>query len=185
MGLVVSSLSHVPLNADRDYFIYLLRGGWDRALDRVLETHFMGVAQEAGGTRPAMVAGLPGDHFQNDVFSWHRINGENGEDALPAILLTTVHPNHFKHEGDPFWRTHAQEDYMQLIPLKKLAGSPDGVMALIQRIFSDIREHKELRDFTVIKETRRSRGAALMDGVVLQPNFHGLRVDLKKVVPAV
>lgn len=185
MGLVVSSLSHVPLNADRDYFIYLLRGGWDSALDRVLETHFMGVAQEPSETRSAIMAGLPGDPFQNDVFSWHRINGENGEDALPAILLTTVHPKYFKHEGDPFWRTHVQEDYMQLIPLKKLAGSPSGVMALVQRIFSDIEEHKELRDFTVVKETRKLRGAALMDGVVLQPNFHGFRVDLKALAPAV
>jgi hypothetical protein len=185
MGLVVSSLSHVPLNADRDYFIYLLRGGWDSALDRVLESHFMRFAQEASETRSAIIAGLPGNHFENEVFSWHGINGENGEEALPAILLTTVHPKHFQHEGDPFWKTNAQKDYMQLIPLKKWANSADDVIALVQRIFSDIKEHKELRDFTVVKEIRRTRGTAFMDGVVLQPNFLGCGIDLKKMAKAV
>lgn len=185
MGLVVSSLSHVPLNADRDYFIYLLRGGWNSALDQVLESHFMRFAQEASETRSAVIAGLHGSHFGNDVFSWHHINGEDGEAALPAILLTTVHPKYFEHEGDPFWRTNAQKDYMQLIPLKKWANSADDVITLVQRIFSDIKEHKELRDFTVVKEIRRAGGTALMDGVVLQPNFLGLGADLKKLAKAV
>jgi hypothetical protein len=185
MGLVVSSLSHVPLNADRDYFIYLLRGGWNSTLDQVLESHFMRFAQEASETRSAIIAGLPGNHFANDVFSWHHINGEDGEEALPAILLTTVHPKYFLHEGDPFWRTNAQKDYMQLIPLKKWASSADDVIALVQRIFSDIKEHKGLHDFTVVKEIQRTRGTALMDGVVLQPNFLGCGIDLKKMAKGV
>jgi hypothetical protein len=181
MGLMVSSLSHVPLNADRDYYIYLLHGGWGSALDKVLESHFTRFAQEASETRAAVIAGVGGNHFENEVFSWHQIDGEDAENLLPAILLTTIHPKYFKNEHDPFWRANTQRDFMQLIPLKDWAKSPDDVIALIQQIFKDIRNHKRLREFSIVKEIKSSRGKALLDGVILKPTFMGIGIDLSKI----
>lgn len=183
MGLMVKSLSNVP-HTDRKYFIYLLACGWDTALDRVLSDLFPRMAQEASDLDSVVIAGSIPNHFQNDVFSWHRINGEEATELLPAILLTTVHPNRFRNEGDPFWRTQMPGEHMVLISLKDVAPNPDQVRDLVRKLFLDIKERKDLSDFEIVKTISSHRSNAFMDSIILRPGVAGCSIDIKQAFKA-
>ena len=53
-------------------------------------------AEHASKNNFVIFKGLPGSHFDDEVLSWHHINGEDAEDILPAVLITTENP-HFFH----------------------------------------------------------------------------------------
>ena len=42
-----------------------------------------------------VIAGIEPVHFANEVFSWHSINGEDGEKLLPAVMISTLTPAYF------------------------------------------------------------------------------------------
>lgn len=181
MGLVVHSLSEFPANAQRNYYVYVLRGSWDGEIERALEENFMAMSDAASRSDSAIIFGTEGRHFQNDVFSWHRINGEEAEVMLPAILLTTVHPSKFNDENDPFWHGRAKNDYMVLIPLREVAQTGGGVANVMRQLFEDIKRNKSLSEFEVARTLNPGRGAVFMDGLVLKPSFMGLGFDLKSI----
>lgn len=184
MGLVVKSLWNVP-HTDRKYFIYLLQCGWGTELDAALMKLFPRMAQEASDSDSVVIASSGATHFENDVFSWHRINGEEASELLPAILLTTVHPKRFRNERDPFWHTRKPEDHMVLISLKEFASSPDKVTDLIRGLFSDIQHRRELSDFEVFKTISRHRSRAFMDSIILRPALGGCGIDIKQAFKAI
>jgi hypothetical protein len=86
MGLHVHSLSNIPKSANRDYWIYLLEYGWHEPLGQALEENFSKMAARAADTRAVVIKGTDISHFENEVFSWHKINNEQAGDILPAIL---------------------------------------------------------------------------------------------------
>jgi hypothetical protein len=108
-------------------------------------------------------------HFEDEVLSWHHINGSPAEDILPAILITTRHPRTFREVFRPGTGLETPPDALLLIPLRKTCKTPDDVVALIDRLFRDVVAQKPLSDFAVAKEMRRGTGTAIVDALVVQP----------------
>ncbi len=182
MGLHIRSLKNIPDKVHRDYFVYLLDYGWDEPLGEALEKNFNKMASIAADNRAVVIAGTS-EHFQDEVFSWHKINGEDAEELLPAILLTNRHPARFK-ESYKEDRTLMVENDLKiiLIPLKKFCKDTTDVAKLIDKIFRDIRDQKNLENFAVEREMKKGFGRAVADGIVLKPNFYGVGLDFNVLI---
>lgn len=113
-------------------------------------------------------------HFEDEVLSWHHINGQDADDILPAILVTTRHPRTFRESFGATVLIAPTEDALLLIPLKKICKTADQVVEVVEKIFKDIQGRKVLTQFSVAKEIHKSTGRALADAVILQPNVHGI-----------
>lgn len=181
MGLYVHSLDNIPESARRDYFIYLLDYGWDEPLGEALIKNYPKMAAISSENNAVVIKGTSA-HFQDEVFSWHHINGENAENILPAILITNRHPIKFRDFS--FDKQHAgdiEEDLkLILIPLRKCCKDTTDVIALIHKIFSDIQQQKDLDDFRIRREMKKGIGRALADALILEPNFAGIGFNFKQ-----
>jgi len=186
MGLKVHSLARLPGDTDRDYFIYLLDYGWDEPLSRGLRNNFDKLADIASRNRAVVISGFNGEEFVNEVFSYHNINGQPGDQVLPAILVTTCHPHQFA-EQNHFRRASSRHhgglvgDRMVLIPLKSVCKTETDVTSVIERIIQEICEKRQLADFEVYQQLAAGDRGALVDALVLQPNVAGVGVDLKVI----
>jgi len=182
MGLHVHNLGNLPNTVDgRNYFIYVLDYGWKEPLTDALVSNFTNMARMAAESRSIVVAGIEPIHFANEVFSWHGINGENGEEILPAILISTLTPSYFKESYDEFSRSKEIDDKLLVIPLKKACQTTDDVIELIKSIFSDIKDKKKLSGFKIAKKINKNGFKRLADAVILEPNFAGVGLDFKKL----
>ena len=71
---------------------------------------------------------------------------------------------------------------MILIPFKRFCKTTTEVISLIERVFNDISEEKGLADFQIAQEMKKGVGRAVVDTIILQPNFIGIGLDLKKII---
>ena len=183
MGLYIQSLKNIPENVHRDYFIYLLDYGWDEPLGEALKKNFDKMAKMAAGNKAVVIIGTDRVHFEDEVFSWHSINGENADELLPAILITNRHPAIFK-ESYQRNRTLMVEENLKLIlvPLKKFCKTTTDVATLIDKIFRDIQSQKDLSDFSIEREIKKGIGSAIADGIVLKPNVSGVGFDFNSLI---
>lgn len=181
MGLMIHSLGELPETAERGFYVYLLDYGWEDPLGSVVIDNFDRMSDEASRNDAVVIRGLVGQHFTDEVLLWHQINGQPGEDILPALLLTTRNPHQFRDSrfGD---HAPAPKDRILLIPLRKVCASPVDVAPLLKKLFADIRERKQLSNFEVAKELRAGAGNAVVDGLILQPNIAGIGVNLNVVL---
>lgn len=101
MGLMIHSLEILSPEAKRDYYIYILDYGWSEPLADVIRKNFQNLARWASKNDSAIITGV-GEigHFDNEVLSWHNINGDNAENILPAILITRINPHKFREFSD-------------------------------------------------------------------------------------
>ncbi len=190
MGLMVYSLDNIPPSAKRDYFIYLLDYGWDEPISEALRQNFDMMAKNAAVNSAVIIKGTVAEHFQNEVFSWHQINGLNGDDILPALLITNSHPSYFRDNnhgpkwGEEFLNISEQQPEMKLIliPFRKHCKTSTEAIGLIQKVFDDIKDQKDISDFKVSKETKRGYGSAIADAIILEPNVGGIGIDIKKLL---
>lgn len=182
MGLHVHNLGNLPADSEREYFIYMLDYGWHEPLSEAMRANFTNMARLASKSKSVVIAGVEPIHFENEVFSYHGINGEHGEDILPALMVTTLHPRYFK-EHNHCWRESGEiEDKLLLIPLKKCCKTTSDVVSLIHKIFKDIESKKELSGFAVHKELNKGSGwRNAADAVILEPNIGGFGINLKKL----
>ena len=182
MGLYVHNLGNLPADAEREYFIYMLDYGWHEPLSEAMRANFTNMARLSSTSQAVVIAGVEPIHFENEVFSYHGINGEHGEEILPALLITTLHPRYFK-ENNHAWRERGEiDDKLLHIPLKTCCKTTGDVVTLIHKIFADIEGKKELTDFSVQKEVKKKSGwRAAADAVILKPSISGIGVDLKKL----
>lgn len=178
MGLMVHSLSELPLKAERDYYVYLLRGGWDDEITKTLSSTFSVMADHASRTRSAVISGTDCRHFNNEVFSWHHLNGVEMEDHLPCVIITTLHPSRFRDEQAENWQ-NLRDEQLLVIPLRKYCKTPNEVSSLLEGLFRDIRDGKRLQDFNIVDRMRPGLGKAAMDAIILRPSIAGLGIDLK------
>ncbi len=182
MGLHVHNLGNLPNTVDgRDYFVYVLDYGWKEPLADTLVANFTNMARKASDTRSAVIAGIDPVHFANEVFSWHSINGEDGEAILPAIMISTLTPEYFYKEQRGPRSTDEIDDKLLLIPLKSVCETTDDVIRLINSIFSDMKQKKVLTGFDVVRTLKKNSGRSLADAFILQPNISGLGIDLRKL----
>lgn len=179
MGLHIQSLTNVPRETDQDYFVYLLDYGWHEPLGEALMDNYEKMAELAGENRAVVIRGTRRVHFEDEVFSWHHINGENADELLPAILITNRHPEKFRESFSAGREPIEQDLKLILIPLKKFCKNTSEVTALIQKLFRDIAEKKDLSDFAIARQMKKGIRGALANAIILQPNWNGLGIDLK------
>ncbi len=184
MGLYIQSLENIPeVNIHKDYFIYLLDYGWNEPLGEALMKNYENMAKIAAENKAVVIRGTRRIHFEDEVLSWHNVNGENAEEILPAILITNRHPQRFKESYSSNGRDTIENDLkLVLIPLKKFCQSTSDVVTLIEKLFNDIIAKKDLNDFRVAKEIRKGFGRALADAVILEPNFAGMGFSFNKMI---
>jgi hypothetical protein len=180
MGLYVHSLGEIPNGAERAYYVYLLDYGWEEPLGEAVRANLPRMADLASRTDAVVIHGPRGVHFEDEVLSWHRVNGQDAADILPAILITTRHPSSFRESFRILRSDTETADALLLLPLRKICSSPQDVADLIQRIFEDIKSKKRMPDFQSAKQMRRGVAGALVDAVILQPKIGGVGFDLKK-----
>ncbi len=185
MGLMIYSLDNIPSSARRNYFIYLLDYGWDEPITNIINRNYDEMAKLSAENEAVVIKGTVAEHFNNEVLSWHNFNGLNTDNLLPAILITNKHPNYFKESGmnhkyknKGIYTSFDDDMKMILIPFKKVCTTENDVISIIQSIFSDIKSGATLENFSVAKDLRRGIGKALVDSVILQPNFNGIGFDI-------
>jgi hypothetical protein len=195
MGLYVHSLSRLPLGLERDYYVYVLDYGWDEPLGDALHANFRRMADLAAKNKAVVLAGTDSRsfaqeilsiHFDDEQFSWSNVNGENGEDVLPAILITTIHPQRFEiqlqRRRTVDHRKGIADENLVLIPLRGVCANSTEVVTLIERIFRDIAAGKCLSDFSVAKEIKAGGRGAFSDALILRPSIWGMGIDLKELL---
>lgn len=200
MGLYVHSLSRLPLGwegLERDYYLYVLDYGWHEPLGDAVHSNFRHMAELAAKNNAVVIAGteprafaeeIRSAHFDNSQFSWSKINGETGEDILPALMIATIHPKHFLDEV-PGYRPRMAEkgiadDKLILIPLRGMCKTSSEVTALIKSIFRDVAAKKPLLNFEVAKKIKAGSKGAISDAIILKPTMWGMGVDLKELIRA-
>jgi hypothetical protein len=195
MGLYVHSLSRLPLCLERDYYMYVLDYGWDEPLGQALHANFRRMADLAAKNNAVVIAGTDSRAFAEEVlsihvddpqFSWQRVNGESGDEVLPALMISTIHPQRFKEQA-PGYRfaqvgKGVADDRLILIPLRGLCKDSTEVVSLIERIFRDIAADRPLRDFAIAKEINASKNGTYADALILKPTLWGMGIDLKELV---
>ena len=179
MGLYVHSLGEIPTGAERAYYVYLLDYGWEEALGNAVRANLPRMADMASRTNSVVIHGPRGVHFEDEVLSWHRVNGQDAKDILPAILISTRHPSTFRESVESKRSRKENRDALLLIPLRKVCKSSEDVVELIQRVFDDIKSKKLLSKFQAAKRMRRGVAGAFVDAVILQPKVAGICFDLK------
>ena len=180
MGLTIHSLGELPGDARRSYYLYVLDYGWEEPIGDTLRINFMKMADLASRNDAVILQGVVGSHFVDEVLSWHHVNGREAEDLLPGILITTRHPMEFRDQGFEKDTTGA-DNAMILIPIKMICSSATEVVALVRRIFADIAEGKALQHFEIADTMEKGANGAITDALILQPNFAGVGVDVKKL----
>jgi hypothetical protein len=94
--LYVHSLGEIPQSAERAYYIYLLDYGWEEDLAGAVRANLPKMADLASRSNAVVIHGPRGVHFEDEVLSWHHVNGQDAKDILPALLVTTRHPSTFR-----------------------------------------------------------------------------------------
>jgi hypothetical protein len=197
MGLYIHSLSRLPMGVERDYYLYVLDYGWHEPLGDALHANFRLMADLAAKNKAVVLAGTDSRafademlavHFDDPQFSWSNINGESGEEILPALMISTIHPQRFRDENRGYRprlssRGMADEKLI-IIPLRDACKNTTDVVSLIERIFRDVAAKKPLTDFAVAKEIKGGNGGAISDALILKPSLWGVGVDLRELARA-
>lgn len=188
MGLMIHSLDNIPFEAKRNYFIYLLDYGWEEPISEALKNNFEKMASIAAKNKAVIIKGTELAHFENEVLSWHHINNEDAQELLPALLITNKHPRYFLEQNHDFTGrknlVRVDEEYedlkMILVPFRKICKTTTEVITLIEKIFTDISNKKDLKDFKIAKELKKGVGHAIVDSITLEPKIFGVGFSVKK-----
>lgn len=178
MGLRIHSLGELSADVARGYYVYVLDYGWEEPLSRALRDNFDRMAESASRNDAAVLLGV-GNEFNDEVLSWHGVNGRSGAELLPAILITNKHPAHFREMGGSWDR---ERDHLLVVPLRDLCKTATEVATLIDGVFGDIKAKRPLAGFAVAREDRAGVKGALLDAIVLRPTLGGVGIDLKALL---
>lgn len=187
--MMIHALDNIPESAQRNYFIYLLDYGWEEPISDALRRNFEKMAHESAINKAVIIKGTVAEHFQNEVFSWHQINGLNADDILPALLISNNHPSYFRdgshgNQWENGLLKESQQPNMKLIiiPFRKFCKTSTEVVQLIQKIFEDIKGQKDLSDFSIAKTIKGDFSRSIADAIILEPNIAGVGIDLKRLI---
>ena len=134
MGLHIHSLGELPIEAKRGYYVFLLDYGWEEYIGEALYKNFGRMAAMASRNNAIVLQGTRGCHFADEVLSWYKINGQKGEEILPAILITTVHPKEIRENRDVAAEGKVLfNKNLILIPLRNVCTTSTSVADLINK----------------------------------------------------
>jgi len=185
MGLFIQTLEEIPseITIEKEYYIYLLEYNWNEPIGEALENNYPALAALASENRTVIIKSEKRVHFANEVLSWHNINGLNTDEILPAILITNKHPSYFKIGNYPEYKDMLEQEFkFVLIPLRKVCNNTTDVINLIENLFKDIKENKEIQNFRISKELHKGFGKTLVDALILEPNFNGVGIKIKDII---
>lgn len=183
MGLKISTIAVIPENVERDYYLYILDYyNWDEPISKTLRDSFDRIAKFAAENNSVAIQGIPESHFYSELMSWESVNGIDPKELLPALLITTLHPKYFL-DGDNKRAIGGKipEDKLVFIEIGKVCKTPQDVINVIEKIFHDIKEKKEIIDFKIKKELRGGLGKILNDTIILEPNIAGIGININNI----
>ena len=183
MGLKINTLAEIPENVSKSYYLYILDYyNWDEPIGNTLRNSFDKIAEFAAKNDSVVIQGISESHFYSELMSWESINGIDPKDLLPALLITTIHPQYFLNGNDKQIKGEKiPEDNLIFLEIGKICKSPQDVIKLIEKIFKDIQERKDIKNFQVKKELKAGIGKVLNDAIILEPNFMGVGVNFNKI----
>ena len=197
MGLYIHTLSPLPLELERNYYLYVLDYGWDEPLGKAIHENFSRIADLAAKNEAIVLAGTNSRAFADEIlsvhvddhqFSWGNINGEDGEEILPALMISNIHPMRFKtaFPNYRFSKTKkgTADEKLILVPLRGVCRDSTEVIALIERIFRDIAAKKPLSEFMIEKEIKAGNGGAYSDAIIMKPSLWGMGIDIRELIKA-
>lgn len=113
---------------------------------------------------------------------WEAVNGIDPKELLPALMITTLHPKYFLDRDNKQIRNEeSPKDKLVFIEINKVCKTPQDVVKLLEKIFKDIQEKKDLKDFKVKKELKSGVGKILNDTLILEPNIAGVGVNINNI----
>ena len=183
MGLKISTLAAIPENVTRSYYLYILDYyNWNEPIGNTLRDNFDKIADFAAKNDSVVIQGIKESHFYSELMSWESVNGIDPSELLPALMITTIHPKYFldgndkQIKGEPI-----PEDKLIFIKIADVCKSPFDVIKLLEKIFRDISEKKEIKDFKIKKELKGGIGKILNDMIILEPNVAGIGVNINQL----
>jgi hypothetical protein len=183
MGLKISTIASIPENVERSYYLYILDYyNWDEPISNTLRSSFDKIAKFAEDNDCIAIQGIPESHFYSELMSWESVNGIDPKELLPALMITTIHPKYFLDGNDKqIFGGKIPEDKLVFIEIGKICKTTSDVIKLIEKIFRDIKEKKEIKDFTVKKELKGGIGKILNDAIILEPNIAGVGLNINNI----
>lgn len=183
MGLKIHTLAEIPDSVSKSYYLYILDYyNWDEPIGNTLRENFDKIAEFAANNNSVVIQGIAGSHFYSELMSWGSINGIDPLELLPALMITTLHPKYFI-DGDNknLKGKRIPKDKFVFLEIRKICQHPQDVVALLEKIFQDIREKKAIQDFRVKKELKGGVGKILNDTLILEPNVGGVGINLNNL----
>jgi hypothetical protein len=99
MELKISTIAAIPQNVERSYYLYILDYyNWAEPIDNTLRNSFDKIAKFAAENDSVAIHGIPESHFYSELMSWESVNGIDSKELLPALMITTIHPQYFLEE---------------------------------------------------------------------------------------
>lgn len=183
MGLKIHSLAEIPESVSKSYYLYILDYyNWDEPIGNTLRNSFDKIAEFATKNNSVVIQGISESHFYTELMSWESINGIDPKELLPALMITTIHPKYFlDRDNKQVKGEKIPEDNLIFLEIGKICKSPQDVIKLLEKIFKDIQEKKEIKDFIVKKELKSGVGKILNDTLILEPNFAGIGVNINNL----
>lgn len=183
MGLKISTLAAIPENVTRSYYLYILDFyNWDEPIGNALRNNFDKIAEFASKNDAVVIQGIQESHFYSELMSWESINGIDPKKLLPALMITTIHPKYFLDGNDKEIRGgKIPSDKLIFLKLTDICKTPTEVIQILEKVFQDISEKKELKDFQISKELKGGTGKILNDTLILEPNIAGIGVNINKL----
>lgn len=183
MGLKINTLAEIPNSVSKSYYLYILDYyNWNEPIANTLRDSFDKIAQFAAKNDSVVIQGISESHFYSELLSWKSINGIDPKELLPALMITTIHPQYFLAGNDKqILDEKIPEDNLIFLEIGKICKSPGDVIKLIEQIFKDIQERKQIKNFQVKKQFKAGIGKILNDTIILEPNIAGVGVNINNL----
>jgi len=192
MGLTISNIAMLPENVTKNYYLYILDYyNWNEPIANTLRANFGTIAKFVSENNSVVLQAIEHSEFNTQLMSWRSINGLESNTVLPALMITTLPPKYFFeakvdpyfHEGIRYFHEGIKtpKDKFIFIKIGEICKSPQDVITLLGKIFTDIQNKKQIKDFSIQKEIKGGSGKIINDSLILQPNFGGIGIDLKQL----
>lgn len=183
MGLKIHSLAEIPDSVSKSYYLYILDYyNWNEPIGNTLRDNFDRIAEFASKNNSVVIQGIAESHFYSELMSWESVNGIDPAELLPALMITTLHPKYFLEGNDKQLKGgKIPSDKLIFLEIGKICESPQDVVKLLEKIFQDIQNKKEIKNFKVKKELKGGIGKVLNDTIILEPNIGGIGVNLNNL----
>jgi hypothetical protein len=180
MGLHIHSLSKIPRDLEKDWFLYLLEYGPQEPFTKAMNACFDEMANWASTGNAVVIKGTVPVHFTDEVFSWHQIAGLDGDEVLPAIMISTINPSVFNEFNKAqAKRRYEPSDQVVIVPLRDFTENVDQVYSFVRKLLRELSSERRLTDLSMVVTKKRKLGARILSAIKLAPSISGVGIDLR------